>query len=280
MKQKARITLFTIALLLITFSLIPKQSAQAKTADKAKTIHVDLNGDGKKETLFFKPTASKGGTEADFVKLSIFINGKRKITFKEDFFSYEYHIITLKNGMKFLYLHPQGLNSDGFHRLYQYKKGELKRVYNFDNAPLGRWIDSIKANGNELRVIMRDNGSGIGLFHFRAYYTYKNGAFHLKSNTLKVTKYYIMDPNGQSQKTGIKELTVSKKFKLYSDKTAKNQIGTVPVGTKLKLTKVYMTGTYKNGYSTYYVTGGGYHGWYSSKDVEWEMLFENVSGVA
>ncbi|MBE5905875.1 MAG: hypothetical protein E7277_03650, partial [Lachnospiraceae bacterium] len=237
MKKRICTTLFTMALLLTTFSLLPKQSAQAKTASKAKTVHVDLNEDGQKETLFFKPIVSKDGSTEDFKKLSIYINGKRMSTFTEYFFSYEYRFITLENGKKFLYLHPQGLNGDGFHRLYQYKKGKLKRVINFDTNPLGRWIGTIKANGNELRVNTSDNGSGIGLFHFNIYYTYKNGAFHLKSKTHKVTNYYLLNSDNQNQKSGVCELTVSKEFTIYSDKTAKTQIGTVPVGTKVKLTK-------------------------------------------
>lgn len=273
-KRISLLLVLTLAFSLFSF-LITAQPACAKESDKAKTIHVDLNGDNKKETITFKPTIKQYD---EYGKLLIYINGKKVRNIQASFYSYEYRFITVK-GKKFLYIHTIWNNDDGIHQLFQYKNKKLTRVINFDSVRLSRWIIGLKVNGNELRVVMRDNGEGIGIFKFRSIYTYKNGHFKLKSRTHKVLGY-IDASNPEAFINGVTKLTVTKKFKIYSDKTCKKKIGTVPVGAVVKLTKVYCTGDYNTGFSSYYITGGGYSGWYYSKDIDYNMLFDGVFGVA
>lgn len=278
MRKNKLSILLAITLFLSLFSVVlPATDAQAKVAEKAKTIRVDLNGDNKKETLTFKPTDKEYD---EYHKLLIYVNGKKVKTLKVDFYSYEYRFITVK-GTKFLYVHSIWNNDDGIHQLFRYKNKKLTRAINFDTILFSRWINNLKAKGNELRITMSDNGVGIGLFRFRVIYTYQNGTFRLKSKTHKVLGYLNAgSDDGAYKDDGVTLLTVSKEFKIYSDQYCKEEIGTVPVGAKVKLTKMFCTGNYETGYSTYYITGDGYSGWYTSKDLDWEMIFEGVTGVA
>lgn len=293
---KKRISLLLILTLMVSALSILSvpQTACAKGSykpvlysEKAKTVHIDLTGDNKKETVVFKPgNYNKYG---DFRKITIYINNKKVRTFKtSETNSYGYRFITIK-GKTFLYLcYAMPHKYQDTHQLFQYKNKKLVRVITLDKAGLSAQqdgIDGFTVNGNELYVTKRGELTlSLYPFIYRVVYTYNNGHFKLKSRIYNVLAY-----NCDMSKKKITNLHVVKKFKIYSSNTCKKQIGTVPVGTVVKMTKVYSTkdftknsewGTSKKGYASYYVTGGGYSGWICSKNIEYASLFKecNASG--
>ncbi len=280
MKKQISIATFTfVFVLLITQVFIPDSfgipaTVEAKYYNKVKTVSKDLNGDGKKETIKFVPSQKEYDM---FGKLTVYINGKSAKTLKTEFYNYEYSFYTISSGKTFLYVHTSENNEDGYCHLYGYKGGKLSKVIDFQSVNGCRWVGKIKASGNKLTVSMTDSSaSGLGATSFRSTYTYSGGKFKLDSKVHKIISYYSYE----TMESGVFELPVIKAFTIYSDKKCTKEIGTVPIGAKVKVTKAYLTGNWQNGMCSYYVTGDGYDGWYSGNEVGYEYLFEGVTGVA
>ena len=243
--------------------------AREQTYKEEHTASIDLNGDGSNETVRFLP-GSKSYDE--FETLTISVNGTEQATLREGMFSYDYRVLKLKNGKHLLYVRTFWNNEDGLKYVYDYRGGKLVRILDVGRNYDARWATDPKVQGNRILFGISGNGAGIGYYDFEDSYTWKDGKLKEDSKVHKVKKYFNMNTG----KTGVLDLTVTKSFKIYSDEKCKKYKATVPVGAHVKVTKTFQ----EKKYATYYVTGEGYSGWYTSKDVDWEMLFDGVTGVA
>lgn len=281
---KRKTALLLTATALFAGSLFLESGTQVKAYAKSYTsshnLQADLNGDGKKDRITFTPSQKSYDM---YQKMTISVNGKKVKTIKDRYFyyySYEYKVLKLANGKSFLYLHTIAENDDGPCYLYQYKSGKLSRLISFTENVRGcRWVTSLKTKGNQLFATLEDSDApGLGAVFFKASYTYKDGKFHKDSNVHKIKAY----TNLKTGKSGVSTLTTTREFRIYSDKMCMKYITTVPVGTKLKVTKTYRKGIYVN----MYVTGGGYSGWYCGDEYEpvynadTIYYFDGVTGVA
>ena len=239
---------------------------------KKRTVSVDFNGDGKKETVKFVPS---GYDYYMYKKLTVYVNGKKVKNFNNYFYSYDFKTLKLKNGKSFLFIHTSAENDDGSNRVYTYKGGKLSVAINFDKINGCRYVSGLKTKGNQVLVTMGDTDApGLGAMSFESSYTYKNGKFSLDSTTHEVTSYL----NFNTGENGILELTSITDFDIYSDEKCIEYIGTVPEGATVKVTKTYRT----NKFISMYVEGNDYAGWYTIKEYDYEhpYLFDGVGGVA
>ncbi|MCR5793131.1 MAG: hypothetical protein K6G65_08175 [Lachnospiraceae bacterium] len=240
--------------------------------DKKKSVSYDLDGKGKKEKITFTPKQKSSGL---YKKLVISINGKKKYTLTEKygFYMYSFQRLKLKNKKIFLYLATYGDSEDGSHVVLQYKSGKMKKMIDFDSVANCRWVSDVKVSGNRVISTMQDSDMpGLGYTDFRTSYSYKNKKFVMDNKVHPILRYR----NIKNGKEGVFTLKVKKEFTIYQTKECTEAAKTVPVGAKVKATEVYIN----QKTSAVHVVGSGYDGWYSSKDISYEILFEDVGGVA
>lgn len=271
--------LFTLTMLTMVFALSLVITGTAKAAIKScsetTSVKYDLDGDGKAENIEFKFMPTE---DMYWFHISISINGKTKISRLkidnwDDFYCLQYDFIKLKNGKRFLYINPTENNSDGPCYLYQYKSGKLKKVCNLNQYC--RWIESIKVQGNSLKIKMTDSGGKIGSNRFWSKYTFKKNKFVLNSKVHKIDEYLYYNSN--MSEWGIIPLTVLRPFSVYSDKNCKKYLGTAVEGDHAKVLKVYKSGKTIN----YYISTESIKGWITG-DVNYEnpSLENEGTGVA
>ena len=267
-----------ILMSIVIMAMLNASYSQAKMQTAEESLHADLDGDGMEDTIKIR---YKHDWDELYGVAKVYINGRLVKTFKNSPMGYEREILKLENGKRFLYFRTVTFDDDGEFRLYRYDGKKLKCLINFNKVYGCRWVRKIKVKGNKIIANMEDSdAAGLGYMSFRSIYSYKGGFFKLNSKTHKIRWYCYWDMDTGASKKGIFGLNTNKRFKIYSDRKCKHCIGKVPLGTLVKVTKTYRTGTGENGYATFYVTGMGYKGWYTSKDVEFGYLFEGVSGVA
>ena len=120
--------------------------------------------------------------------------------------------------------------------------------------------------------------SGAPLIGYSSCYvtlSYRNGRLKPDSSTLQVAGY--QDTNNDSTQMKRYSLPVTKSIRIYSDKKCTKYKQTVPKGTRLRVTKRYSTNIKS---ASFYVTGDGYSGWYSSKDWDYDVMLDGCTGVA
>lgn len=244
-------------------------------AAQKSTFSTDLNGDGRQEKVRFKEVRQD---EESYKSLYIYVNGKKKKAINVWHFGYEYKL--LKIGRKhLLYVHTGENNGDGPSIIYGYTGGKLKKLYDFNRIYGCRWVDSLKTNGNQIRAEVQDSDApGIGYSAYKITLNYRKGRISLNSNTADILWYswYTDSSNGQS----VAIRPTINRIPIYSDKKCSRQVGTIPVGSLVKVTQRYANGTK---FASFHVMGDGYDGWYSSDDYEQFMKnydWENEAGTA
>lgn len=261
-----KIIKITAAILATSMALLTMRPIPAKAA--SKTVSIDMNGDDIKERITFK----KSQYDNDFYHLfTVSVNGSRRFSSTDQFFCYNYKFIKL--GKKnLLYINTSGEDDDGPRLIYEYRGNKLIKVYDFDSLYGSRWVNSINSKNNKIKAIIVDSGAPlIGASSYYVTLSYINGRLKPDSSTLQVAGYYKNDDKIRNS------LPVTKSIRIYSDKKCTKYKQTVPKGTRLRVTKRYST---NNKSASFYVTGDGYSGWYSSKDWDYEVMLDGCVGVA
>ena len=257
-----------VAVLTVTLAIGAVPAKAAKQVEKTTTIQADITGDGKNDSIKFE----FGGLQDGFAtNLTVYVNDKKALSFNDlYFFAVGYDILSFDDGKPFLFLHLSEENDDGPNGLYAYKSGKLKKVLDFNKSvSMCMYVNSLNVKGNKLTVGMGSSGiPGLGVSSFKAIYKYSNGKIKLASKTHKFTGYAGKKPG---------QIKVAYSFDIYSDKTCKKRIATVPVGAKVKVTKIYVYGTK----ASVYVESKDYKGWYRcySYDKEPNLNVEGFCGT-
>ena len=265
-----KIIKITAAILATSMALLTMRPIPAKAA--SKTVSIDMNGDGIKERITFK----KSQYDNNYYHLfTVSVNGSRRFSSKDWLYDYNYKFIKL--GKKhLLYINPYSDNYDGPMLIYEYRGNKLKKVYDFDSLYGCRWINSINSKNNKIKAMIQDSGAPlIGYSSCYVTLSYRNGRLKPDSSTLQVAGY--QDTNIDSTQMKRYSLPVTKSIRIYSDKKCTKYKQTVPKGTRLRVTKRYSTNTKS---ASFYVTGDGYSGWYSSKDWDYDVMLDGCTGVA
>ncbi len=235
----------------LTHGTVPAK-ASTKTIEKTETIKADLTGDGKEDTIKLEFAGEEYGA---YTKLNVYLNGKKSKTMKGLYYSYvEYEFFKLKSGKAYLYLGILGEDGSGDKVLLEYKSGKVKTAVDFDAKPMCGYINKLSLKGNKLTVEMGNSGiPGLGVASFNSTFTLGKAKIKETSKVHKLVAY------GGGKPAALK---VAFSFDIYSDKDCKKLKGTVPVGAKVKPTKLYISGKTKS----IYVEGAGYKGWYRCYD--------------
>jgi hypothetical protein len=253
------IFLLAVGMFLGVLDCTPVQAATASfvTLKDGKTYtKYDVTGDGKKDTVSFKSEMKNVFT------FRAYVNKKCALTVELDDYPYYYttiKLITLKNGKKYLYLHLAGDDDDGPYDLYTYKNGKFKKEVNLiKNVPNGYMPtpEISKVSGNKIYFKTTYCTDVVGGMRYNFTYQYKSGKLKLTSNTFKVTGYGISSKGGIAKKAGT--FSLAKSVKLYSKKTLKGKTFTLSKGTKVKVTKIYIT---SKTVSYYVKASNGKSGW-------------------
>ena len=257
-KEQTKNRLISLTLIIaMIFSLLAMfkttETAHAEEL-KPKTVLIDLDGKGAKESVTFQPAGYNGEM---YVRLDVYINGEKKLSLPDSYgyLGYSYKRYKLANGKIFLLLRLAGYNGNGPHRLYQYTGGKLKCKLRFQLKWCGI-IEKVRVKGNSLVTTMRYGDiPGLGATAFRTIYVYKSGKFKIKSKIHNII-YYLNYKSKQVQCKPRAEKVIES-FAIYKDKSCKKKLKKVPVGAKVKPTKIYI-----NGITSVYVKSKKYSGWY------------------
>ena len=264
-KEQAKYRLVSIALIItMIFSLL----AMFKTTNTvhaegpysdSKTVLMDLDGKGAKESVTFQP--AEYDSDMFYKRLDVYINGKKKLSlpYSTGYAAsyYEYKRIKLANGKVFLYIELTNSYGKGPHRLYQYTSGKLKCKLKFQDLWF-RWIGEIKAKSNSIVTTVGSGEMipGLATTWYSATYVYEGGKFKRKNKAHNIICYL---KNGKFRKPSAEKVTYS--FVIYKDKSCKKKLKKVPVGVKVKPTKIYI-----GGIASVYVKSKKYSGWYFAYD--------------
>lgn len=223
----------------------------------------DITGDGKADSLLLQDAEKDGDVYQAF---KAYINGKCALTIKKRQYLYYYDstvkLINLDNGRAYLYVYLSADNGDGPIDIYAYRDGKLKKEVNllksikYMGYHSGADIHAVK--GNKIVIWMQSMSYGLASVTFEFSYQYQNGKLIPLSQTHKIIGYYNM----KSQKTSIFKLTCSRRLQLYKTKKLRKKSRVLAKGTKLYVTKCYISG---KKISYYVKTSDGKTGWFRSK---------------
>lgn len=221
-----------------------KADSKIRNLEANKAYKIDLDEDGKKESISYKLTMGKD----DYATFKILINGKTKATAKGLYSAYEPHMqitdIDTKDGAMDIWVYCLGGSDDlMFSALYQYKDGKMKKLFSSqDMEPDAEYFLGVgvlyKATGDGKFYVLQDQaffvevliGNHSDIIPFQL----KNGKVsQVKTNTYSV--YEIYNKNNQ--------LTVAKKTVFYKkpDKS-KGSAFTLKKGDKVKPVSIYCSG--------------------------------------
>lgn len=260
--RKNYLSIVLVFMMVITSVVALPEKAFASYA-KDTYFNWDITGDGKSEKISFKLDETE---EYDVhYTLYVYINDKKALTMNTDYYfiTFDYKKLELENGKRFLLISTKEENGYGERLIYQYKKGKLTEVVNLRDVAGAELLEGFSTKGNTVTFTMTcPYAAGIGLSEFETVYTYAGGTLKLKNKVHKITSY----GNVYGYSDNAHPTTVP--IQIYSDKKCKNKSKIIPVGTNLKVTKMFTN----KSFISYYVTGEGYEGWYSFEDMVCEMM--------
>lgn len=199
------------------------KETKMQNLENNKTYYVDLDGDGKKETIRYYEVF---GTQRDFVRFYLFINGKQCIYEydEETIFSPSVQIADLNSktkGKEVVFAKRGDSDSNIQTIVYQYSNGNLKKYFSFkDQKELVRSELLCKQPGNGKVRIVTDTpyyNSHFGCYHMQINYKIVKGQLKkIAQKTYTTGTYY--EENGKIKKTPIyyyatKKLSVKKSMK-------------------------------------------------------------------
>lgn len=233
----------------------------------------DITGDGKADTLKTKDIKTIYDGDDAYGKFEVYINEKCALTLKDRYYSSTVKLLSLDNGKIYLYVNLSGDNGDGPSALYACQNGKLKKeadfVQSFQYMGYHNGGDIHDVKGNKIVVRMGSMSYGLASVEFEAVYQYKNGKLVLQSKTHKIIEYY----NQKKSVMGRTKLTTSGKLQLYKTKKVKKKTWLLPKGTKVYVTKCYVSG---KTVSYLVKTSGGKTGWFRSKETMNEPPFNEI----
>jgi hypothetical protein len=218
----------------------------------------DVTGDGKKDVIKFMRKDRIAYVEWAYNRFQVYVNGKCALTVKRFYFGEEIQMVTLKNGKKYIYLRLLEEDDDGSGDLYVYKNGKFVREVNLlKNLPNGihPTVEIKKVSGNKIVFRNTNCTDVLGGIRYECTYQYRSGKLRLTSKTYKL-QGYGWGTDGIDTTTKMFPLTRS--VKLYSKKTLQGKTFTLKQGTKVKVTKIYISG---KTVSYYLKTEDGKSGW-------------------
>lgn len=235
-----------------------------------RSISWDITNDGKADSIEFVPDV---GTEyGEHTVFTVKINGNDALNMTAGYYAYTYQKITVK-GKHFLYIHLSGDSEGGPAYLYQYQKGTLKKVINFQAVPYCYYVGKLTVKKGKLIAKMTSGyGTGLGYMTFQSIYNYEKGKFKLESKEHKILGY----PGTWSAVTkNTGQITTRQSITLYKDKLGKKKAMTIPAGVRVKAKKGY----FDKKRTSVYIEGGKYKGWYSFKDIMDIYVYDSGSFV-
>lgn len=258
MNIRKAIAIFTAVAAMMGNIFIPSYTAEAK---QKSTINIDLNNDGKKEKIQFKLGKKYYEWKQN---LYVYVNGKKKRTFKGYWYDYGYKILSMPDGKKILYINTEGEDSDGVSLFLGYKGGTLKTIFDPCKYYNCRWAYDIRSKDGKINLVIQDsNAPGTGNTAYNTTLIYNNGSLEPESDTIDVAWYTWSDEDGNSGQDTSERLVIEP-FKLYSDKDCKKYLNTVLTDDDpyIRVTQRYDG----DGVTSYHAIGSGYDGWYSASD--------------
>lgn len=231
--------------------------AQAKALKEGKAYTVDLDGDGKKESV--KYTMTELVRDENYA-VCLYVNGKKMATVKADDYGFWASVsvvdIDKKDVKKELYV-QFSVESDCFGggKAYRYEKGTLRKYFTFDQP-------------TTVRLSILEEQPGDGLVYFDSEYDdpnvhqgYVKQAYTISSGRLKVVQKKVLDTTAAWRKSEYKATRAIRVYGSIGDTTAKFTIAKGTVFHVYKI-KVKRPGSLGSGVSYFYVkTADGKSGW-------------------
>lgn len=242
---------------------------------------VDLDGDGKKETLKLKTTAFINDFHIKNVEL--YVNGKKVLAFHDldDVISVKADYCKMTNSKIFIRLVLSG-NSDAVHldNFYKYDSRGKKMLKVGELLDIEGWCAgaSIKSvSSTDIKVIYRWQFSEIGSVLWTSSYIVKNGKLKLKSNMSGVKSAYTADDgyhqDGYGKRFEKNQYETMRKFKLYTDTSLKKVSFIAEESDLLVLKKIkYIKGRFYVQFKK-----GSKTGWIRLETFDGDTLFYGVS---
>lgn len=234
--MKNKILKMGVLLFFLSFMLVPAENSQAATKKIGiltsygkSSCKVDLDGDGKKETLKLKTTL-----EYDFYikDADLYVNDKKVLSFHalDDVINISMDYCKMTNSKIFIRLVLSG-DSDIVHldNFYKYNAKEKKmftagKLLDVNGACTETIIKNVSST--EIKVSYRRQFPKIGSILWTSNYIVKDDKLKLKSNMSKATcayrgnNFYYQDEYGKKFEKN--EYEAMRKFKLYTDTSLKN----------------------------------------------------------
>lgn len=238
-----------------------KAASKIQDLKEKKTYKIDLNKDGKKETISYKMTTNS----EDESTYKIIINGKIMASIKKLYSAYDPHMqitdIDTKDGAMDIWVYTMGSSEDVIYSgLYQYRSGKLKKLYELNYKEIDENYHLVsgilyKADGNGKFYVKVDRAFFVDTLignHFDLIpMQLKNGKVSLvKTNTYPILETYNTEEN---------PLMVAVQLDFYKKPDKSSGIGlTLKRWDSIKPVSIYRSG------ETLYVkfkTEKGKYGW-------------------
>lgn len=195
----------------------------------------DVTGDGKEDTVRIVITNNQDEQYSGTIK--VYVNDN--IVFdqtREPDPVWRVKLIKLDNGNVFFDIESTIVSDDaGQHKIYEWKDGKLKTVYDFqkyyDKYAAYYSVDVVKVSGNTIKTKVTAQFYITGMIGFDMNVVYKDGKFKRTSNSFS--------PKYKSRKN---KWTAGRKIKVYKKAGAKKIAYTLKKGNTVKLDKIL----YKN----------------------------------
>lgn len=223
-----------------------KPSSYVSNLTFGKTYkNFDITGDKKNDTIKLYKHKITGYDEFyNYDKVIVYVNGKQKILSVKNgkSLSMEAKLIKLNNKI-FLLINGYAENyCDNWQVLYQYKNSKFVKAYDFKNITskygYAPHTSIAKVSENKIYVEHSLISDSLGCVNFQYIYQYKNEKVSRTSNTANVSWEGFND-DYQSVKYG----TMAVNKTMYTSPTSHKKKGVIKKGTKVKPTKIYMTGS-------------------------------------
>lgn len=234
--MRIKILIIGVALFFMGVLFAPVENTQAATKKNAiltswdqTSCKIDLDGDGKKETLKLKTTMFEN--DYNIKNIGLYVNGKKVLAFRDldDVISVKADYCKITNSKIFIRFVLSG-DSDVKHldNFYKYDSHEKKMLKVGELLDVEGWCANatIKSVSNtHITVSYQRQFSEIGSVLWTSSYIVKNGKLKLKSNMSKVKSAYTEDDGHPQDEYGKRfeknQFKALKKFQLYKNTSLK-----------------------------------------------------------
>ena len=238
---------------------------QYELSDTSVNTDYDVTGDGVKDTVKLEKLNHNGSYYCAF---DVIINGDVVLNVKSvDYLRLEPVFIQTKNHKYILISTYHSNDYLTFSRIYEYVDGKLKQRMNLDNVA-GKIFYQYSPNVYAVKdssIQIRFAGQSNMLAKTSTVFKYKVGSTGTLSlaNTGSSVWYSDKRMNENTGKSySSKYLVAAKKLQAYRSSTGTKKAFTIKEGTKLKITKVSISGKTPRYYC---ITSSGKKGWLISK---------------